>query len=55
MCNNLKAYDSVFREGLYQKLKHLGFGGRVLTLIRTMYHVRGPKLEVEPCIVIILE
>ena len=44
-CQNLtklcsKAYDSVFREGLYLKLQNLGFGGRVLSIIRSMYHVR---------------
>ena len=32
-----QAYDSVWREGLYRKLNNLGFGGRVLTLIKSMY------------------
>ena len=32
-----KAYDSVWREGLYVKLQHVGFGGRTLRLLMSMY------------------
>ena len=35
----VQAYDSITRKSLYQKLKQLGFGGRVLSIIRSMYHV----------------
>ena len=32
-----QAYDSVWREALFAKLNHLGFGGRTLKLIKSMY------------------
>ena len=34
-----QAYDSMSQGGLYKKLQHLGLGGKVLSLIRSMYHV----------------
>ena len=37
MQNILQAYDSVWREALYLKLANLGFGGRTLSLIKSMY------------------
>ena len=37
-CDIAKAYDSVCRELLYTKLRHIGFGGRVVSLIRSMYY-----------------
>ena len=36
-CDISKAYDSVCRELLYLKLKNVGFGGKVVGLIRAMY------------------
>ena len=36
-CDIAKAYDSVCRELLYTKLRNIGFGGRVVALIRSMY------------------
>ena len=33
----LKAYDSVWRPLLFKKLKKLGFGGKTLKLIKSMY------------------
>ena len=33
----MQAYDSVWRAGLFAKLNHMGFGGRVLSLITSMY------------------
>ena len=36
-CDLAKAYDSICRELLYTKLSRIGFGGRVLSLIRSMY------------------
>ena len=36
-CDIAKAYDSVCRELLYTKLRSIGFGGRVVSLIRSMY------------------
>ena len=32
-----QAYDSVWREGLFYKLTKLGFGGKTLKLIKSMY------------------
>ena len=32
-----QAYDSVWREGLFYKLTKLGFGGKTLSLIKSMY------------------
>ena len=37
-CDIAKAYDSVCRELLYTKLRSIGFGGRVVSLIRSMYY-----------------
>ena len=37
-CDLAKAYDSVWRELLYNKLSRIGFGGRVVSLIRSMYY-----------------
>ena len=36
-CDLTKAYDSVNRDILYKKLSSLGFGGRVLSIIQSMY------------------
>ena len=36
-CDIAKAYDTVCREMLYTELRHIGFGGRVVSLIRSMY------------------
>ena len=36
-CDLTKAYDSVNREVLYKKLQSIGFGGKVLDLIQSMY------------------
>ena len=35
--NWFQAYDSVWRPGLFAKLSALGFGGRTLSLIKSMY------------------
>jgi len=37
-CDIAKAYDSVCRELLYTKLRSIGFGGRVVALIRSIYY-----------------
>ena len=37
-CDIAKAYVSVCRELLYTKLRFIGFGGRVVSLIRSMYY-----------------
>ena len=37
-CDIAKAYDSVDRELLYCKLDAVGFGGRVKSLIQSMYY-----------------
>ena len=37
-CDIAKAYDSVCRELSYTKLRFIGFGGRVVSLIRSMYY-----------------
>ena len=37
-CDIAKAYDTVCRELLYTKLRKIGFGGKVVTLIRSMYY-----------------
>ena len=37
-CDIAKAYDSVCRELLYSKLRSLGIGRRVVSLIRSMYY-----------------
>ena len=37
-CDLAKAYDSVCRELLYTKLINVGFGGKVVRLIRSMYY-----------------
>ena len=44
---SIQAYDSVFRDGLYQKLRHIGLGGRTLNIIRSMYHVIQLKIPKE--------
>ena len=36
-CDIARAYDSVCRELLYIKLRNIGFGGRVVAFIRSMY------------------
>ena len=33
----IQAYDTVWREALYAKLNNLGFGGKVLKLIKSLY------------------
>ena len=33
----VQAYDSVWRQALYVKLNNLGFGGKTLQLIKSMY------------------
>ena len=33
----IQAYDTVWREALYAKLDNLGFGGKVLKLIKSLY------------------
>ena len=33
----LKAYDSVWRAGLWAKLDRIGFGGKTLSLLQSMY------------------
>ena len=35
---SIQAYDSVNRQILFSKLNHLGFGGKTLSLIQSMYH-----------------
>ena len=37
-CDIAKAYDTVCRELLYTKLRNIGFGGKVVALIRSMYY-----------------
>ena len=37
-CDITKAYDSVNRELLYTKLDEVGFGGRVKSIIQSMYY-----------------
>ena len=37
-CDIAKAYDSVCRELLYTKLRSVGFGGKIVSLIRSMYY-----------------
>ena len=37
-CDLAKAYDSICRELLYVKLSRIGFGGKVLSLIQSMYY-----------------
>ena len=32
-----KAYDSIWREALFGKLEKMGFGGKTLSLIKSMY------------------
>ena len=34
---HFQAYDSVWREALFTKLANIGFGGKTLSLIRSMY------------------
>ena len=38
-CFSPQAYDSVDRKILYHKLQQLGYRGRVLSLIRSVYQV----------------
>ena len=33
----LQAYDNVWREALFTKLSNIGFGGKTLSLLRSMY------------------
>ena len=33
----IQAYDTVWRAGLYTKLESLGFGGRTLQIIKSLY------------------
>ena len=42
----LQAYDSVWRAGLFAKLQHMGFGGRVLSLITSMYATDRIRFDV---------
>ena len=37
MITNFQAYDSVWRPALFAKLKQVGFGGKTLQLIQSMY------------------
>ena len=34
----MQAYDAVWREAMYAKLNVLGFGGRTLQIIKSLYH-----------------
>ena len=45
-CDLTKAYDSVNREILYKKLESLGFGGRVLSMIQSMYYNDCIKIKI---------
>ena len=45
-CDLQKAYDSVDREILYKKLHHSGFGGKVLSLIQSMYYNDTVKIKI---------
>ena len=38
-CDIAKAYDTVCRELLYTKLRKIGFGGKVVALIRSMNYI----------------
>ena len=46
-CDIAKAYDSVCRELLYTKLRYLGFGGRVVSIIRSMYYNDSVRISLE--------
>ena len=44
-CDLQKAYDSVNREVLYKKLESVGFGGRTLSLIQSMYYNDSVQIQ----------
>ena len=46
-CDIAKAYDSVCRELLYTKLRNIGFGGRVVSLIRSMYYNDSVRISLD--------
>ena len=37
-CDLQKAYDTVNRDILYKKLNSIGFGGKILRMIQSMYY-----------------
>ena len=45
-CDLQKAYDSVDREILYKKLDHCGFGGRVLSMVQSMYYNDSVQIRI---------
>ena len=46
-CDIAKAYDSVNRELLYVKLDTIGFGGKVKSLIQSMYYNDSVKVRIK--------
>ena len=46
-CDLAKAYDSVNRDLLYIKLRTVGFGGKVIKLIRSMYYNDSVRVRVQ--------
>ena len=46
-CDIAKAYDSVNRELLYTKLDTIGFGGRVKSLIQSMYYNDSVRVRIK--------
>ena len=46
-CDIAKAYDSVCRELLYTKLRYIGFGGRVVSIIRSMYFNDSVRISLD--------
>jgi len=46
-CDIAKAYDSVNRELLYAKLDTIGFGGKVKSLIQSMYYNDSVKVRIK--------
>ena len=41
-----KAYDRVWRKGLWMKLEELGFGGRFLRILKELYKYSGARVRV---------
>ena len=46
-CDIAKAYDSVNRELLYTKLDTIGFGGKVKSLIQSMYYNDSVRVRIK--------
>ena len=46
-CDIAKAYDSVNRELLYTKLDTIGFGGRVKSIIQSMYYNDSVRVRIK--------